>query len=72
MIRVGAIVTGGFLLVEGAALAILTGLGVVHAVEPLSVLIHPVAANASNRAGTPSLSALAAGTVAGIYAFNHQ
>lgn len=69
-IRVGAIVTGGFLLVEVAALVVLTGLGVVHAVEPLSVLIHPVVADASYGAGTPTLAALAAGTVAGIYAFN--
>ena len=47
-IKVGAIVTGGFLLVEVAALAILTGLGVEHAAEPLSVLIHPVVADASD------------------------
>jgi amino acid transporter len=42
-VRLGALVTGGFLGVEAAALALLTGVALVHPVRPLAeLLLHPV------------------------------
>ena len=69
-IQVGAVVTGGFLLVELLALVVLTVLGVRHAHQPLSVLLHPVVSVVSGGLTTPALAALGASTAAGIYAFN--
>ncbi len=69
-IQVGAAVTGGFLLVELLALAVLTALGVRHLHQPLSVLLHPVVAGPSGGLAAPTLAALGAATAAGIYAFN--
>ena len=71
-IRVGALVTGGFLLVEILALATLAVLGFQHADAPLAVLLHPVVADPGPNGGLtpPTLAALGAGTAAGIYAFN--
>ena len=69
-IQVSALVTGGFLLVELLALAVLTVLGVRHAHLPLSILLHPLVAAPSARLAAPTLAALGAATAAGIYAFN--
>ena len=69
-IQVGAVVTGGFLLVELLALAVLTMLGVRHAHQPLSALLHPVVAAFPAGVATPTLAGLGAATAAGIYAFN--
>lgn len=69
-IQVGAVITGGFLLIELLALAVLTVLGVQHLHQPLSALMHPLVAQASGGLATPSLAALGAATAAGIYAFN--
>ncbi len=68
-VKVGAVVTGGFLLVELLALAVLTTLGARHAHQPLSALLHPVVATSSGLA-TPDWAGLGAATAAGIYAFN--
>ncbi len=68
-IQVGALVTGGFLLVELLAIAVLTTLGARHAHQPLSVLLHPVV-NASGRLAASTMAGLGAATAAGIYAFN--
>jgi amino acid transporter len=69
-IQVGAVVTGAFLLVELAALATLTALGMEHVHQPAAALLHPLVARADGSVGPPDLAALGAGTAAGIYAFN--
>ena len=72
-IQVSAVVTGGFLLVELLALAVLTVLtvlGVRHAHLPLSILLHPLVATPAAGLAAPTLAALGAATAAGIYAFN--
>jgi amino acid transporter len=69
-IQVGAVVTGGFLLVELAALATLTVLGAQHVHQPAVALLHPLVARAGGGVAPPALAALGAGTAAGIYAFN--
>ncbi len=69
-IRVSAVVTGGFLLVELLALAVLTALGLRHLQQPLSVLLHPVVAASSGGLAAPTLAGLGAAIAAGIYAFN--
>ena len=69
-VRVGAVVTGGFLLVELLALAVLTVMGAQHTHQPLSILLHPAVAKSSGGLMTPSLAGLGAATAAGIYAFN--
>ncbi len=69
-VQVGAVVTGGFLLVELLALGTLTALGIGHAHQPLSALLHPVVAGPAGSLAAPTLAGLGAATAAGIYAFN--
>ncbi len=69
-IQVGAVVTGGFLLVELLALAALTVIGGTHVHQHWSALLHPAVASASGGLVAPGLAGLGAATAAGIYAFN--
>jgi amino acid transporter len=69
-IRVNAVVTGLFLVVELGALGVMTGLGFAHPHQPISgALLHPVAATAAGLAPTP-LTAIGLGAAAAIFVFN--
>jgi len=69
-IRLNAKITGAFLLVELATLAAMTGLGALHARNPIaSLTIHPVMAGAGGLVHV-SWAAMGLGMAAAIYAFN--
>jgi len=69
-IRVNAKITGAFLLVELAALGVMTGLGLLHPKNPiLDLTIHPVLAHAGVLTHV-SLGEIGLGMAAAIYAFN--
>lgn len=69
-IRLNAIVTGLFLLVELGALGVMTALGFGQPHQALGgVLLHPMAATASGLAPTP-LTAIGLGAAAAIFVFN--
>jgi amino acid transporter len=70
-VRTNAWITGAFLIVELAALAMLTGLGVWHAQRGLGeVLIHPAMLGAAGVLAPTPLAAIGVATAGAIYAFN--
>ena len=69
-IRIGALVTAAFLLIELATLGTLAAIGARNVEAPLSALFHPAIADVAGGLRTPTLAALGSGTAAGIYAFN--
>ena len=70
-IRANAWITGVFLVVELAALAILAWLGVLHPHRGLGeVLLHPVMAGAGGVLSATPLAAIGTATAGAIYAFN--
>jgi amino acid transporter len=69
-IRLNAKITGAFLLVELAALAVMTGLGLMHVKNPIfDLTIHPVLAHGGVLTHV-SLGEIGLGMAAAIYAFN--
>jgi len=69
-IRLNAKITGAFLLVELATLAVMTGLGVIHAKNPIiDLTIHPVMASGAGLTHV-SWAAIGLGMAAATYAFN--
>jgi amino acid transporter len=66
-IRVNAWVTGVFLAVEAASLAVITGLGLWHARRGAAALISDAH---SSSVGAPSVAALCLGAAGAIYAFD--
>jgi amino acid transporter len=69
-IRVNAMITGAFLLVEFSALAIMTWLGLAHVHNPIvDITIHPVMASGAGLAHA-SWAAMGLGMAAAIYAYN--
>jgi amino acid transporter len=68
-VRLNALVTGLFLMVELAALGVISVLGVVPPHQPLSFVLHPVVATAGGLAPTP-LTALGLGAAAAVFVFN--
>ena len=70
-IRANAMVTGAFLLVELAALGVVTVLGAAHPARSLSeVLIHPVALQSGGTLAAVGLGGLASGVVVGLFAYD--
>jgi amino acid transporter len=70
-IRANAMVTGAFLLVELAALAVVTVLGAAHPARPLGeMLMHPVALQSAGTLGAVGLGGLASGAVVGLFAYD--
>jgi amino acid transporter len=70
-VRLNAKITGAFLLVELAALAVMTGLGVIHAHNPLvDLTLHPVIPTAGGGLGHAPLAAMGLGMAGAIYAYN--
>ncbi len=68
-IRLNAWVTGAFLVVELAALAVVTALGFAHPARPLSVLLlHPVLGGA-HAGAAPSLAMIGLAAAVGCYAY---
>ncbi len=70
-IRLNAKITGAFLLVELAALCVMTGLGLVHAHNPLiEMTLHPVAPTATGGLGQVTWATMGLGMAGAIYAYN--
>lgn len=70
-IRASAAVTGGFLLVELAALVLVTALGVSAPARPLLQLVaHPQALGPDHALAGVGLGALASGVVVGLFAYD--
>jgi amino acid transporter len=70
-VRLNAKVTGVFLLVELAALVVMTALGFVHTHNPLvDLTLHPVAPTASGALGPVSGATIGLGMAGAIYAYN--
>jgi amino acid transporter len=70
-IRASAVVTGGFLLVELIALAVVTWLGASHPMRPLSgALLHPMTLGAGGGLVPVGLGGLASGVVVALFAYD--
>ncbi len=69
-IRTNAWVTGTFLVLEMAALAVLTVLGFVHVSRPLGTLFHAQSATGHGVLISPGLGLVAAQTATAIFAYN--
>lgn len=67
-IRTNAWVTGTFLVVEPAALALLAGLGAVHIERPLTDLFDPVALNDDGALAPLGIAGLVLVVIAGVFA----
>ncbi|HEY1751712.1 MAG TPA: APC family permease [Caulobacteraceae bacterium] len=70
-VRLNAKITGAFLLVELAALGVMTALGLLHVHNPLiDLTLHPVAPTAAGGLGHVGWAAMGLGMAAAIYAYN--
>ena len=69
-IRVNAFVTGAFLILETAALALLTVLGLLHPQRGLGVVLHPVMAAPGGELVSASMAVMATLGAGAVYAFN--
>jgi amino acid transporter len=70
-IRTSAVVTGGFLVVELLALAVVTWLGAAEPVRPVSeLLLRPVGLGADGALAAVGLGGLASGVVVGLFAYD--
>lgn len=70
-VRTNAWITGAFLAVELAALALLSGLGLLHPQRGIAeVLLHPVAMSAHGVLAATPLAMIGTATAGAIYAFN--
>jgi len=70
-VRLNAKITGAFLLVELGALAVMTGLGLVHAHNPLVELtLRPVAPTPAGHLAPVTWAAIGLGMAGAIYAYN--
>jgi amino acid transporter len=70
-VRLNAKITGAFLLVELAALGVMTALGVVHAHNPLlDLTLHPMAPTAGGGLAPATLATMGLGMAGAIYAYN--
>jgi amino acid transporter len=70
-VRLNAKITGVFLLVELAALAVMTGLGFLHPHNSLAALtLHPLAPTAAGHLAPVTWAAMGLGMAGAIYAYN--
>ena len=68
-IRAGAWITGGALVLELAAIAVVSVVGLAHPVRGIGALLHPVSLSGAGLAATPAL-ALALSGAAALFAFD--